>query len=76
MIKSRTDLDREIDELAAWVPSMLAKTDKADQMAAFAARAEPITDAAGADDHRHVWLRIQGLLTEHCLVPTDEGACE
>ena len=45
-MKSRVELDQDLDELAAWVPAMLAETDAASQMDAFAGRAELIEDAA------------------------------
>lgn len=59
-MKDRAELDEEIDALAAWMPTMLAETDEASQMDAFAA---------------HVRDRLQRILVEHCLVPADEGPC-
>ena len=74
-MKSREQLDEEIDVLAAWLPTMLAETAEADQMDAFAGRAEPIEDEAGHDDAAHVHGRLQRLLVEHCLIPADECPC-
>ena len=53
-MKDRAELDEEIDALAAWIPAMLAETDEASQMDAFAGRAELIEDQAGPDDASHV----------------------
>lgn len=75
MIKSRTELDADIDELEAWLPSMLDETDEVCQMDAFAGRAEVIEDHAGPDDTSHVHERLQQLLVAHCLIPSDEGPC-
>jgi hypothetical protein len=76
MAKSRTELDAELDELAAWVPTMLTETDEASHMDAFARRADPIMDAAGPEDRLYVWGRAQGILVHHCLIPADEVPCE
>lgn len=75
MIRSRTELDAELDALAAWLPEMLAETDEACQIGEFAGRAEDIEDAAGPDDTAYVHDRLQRLLVEHCLIPSDEGPC-
>ena len=70
-MKGREELDEEIDALALWMPGMLAETEETDQIDAFAGRAELIEDEAGPDDASHVYERLQKLLVEHCLVPTD-----
>ena len=75
MIKSRAELDAEIDELATWLPSMLDETDESCQMSEFAGRAESIEDQAGPDDTAHVHDRLQRLLVDNCMVPADEGPC-
>jgi len=74
-MKDRAQLDEEIDDLAAWLPAMLAETAETDQMDAFAGRAELIEDQAGPEDAAHVRERLQRLLVEHCLIPADEGPC-
>lgn len=74
-MKDRAELDEEIDALAAWVPTMLAETDEASHMDAFAGRAELIEDAAGPDDASHVRERLQRILVTYCMVPADEGPC-
>lgn len=74
-MKSRAELDAELDALAAWVPGMLAETDEASQMDAFAARADEITESAGPEDQDHVWGRLQQILADNCMVPADEGPC-
>jgi hypothetical protein len=75
MHKTRKQLDEAIDELADWMPTMLAETDPASQMDAFAGRADLITEAAAPEDQHHVWSRLQHILVEHCLVPAEEGPC-
>ena len=74
-MKDRAELDEEIDALAAWVPTMLAETDEASHMDAFAGRAELIEDAAGPDDAAHVRDRLQHVQVENCMVPAEEGPC-
>ena len=74
-MKSRDELDKELDTLAAWVPTMLEETDEDWQMEAFAAEADPIRDAAGPEDLEYVWSRLQRILVDNCLVPADEGPC-
>ena len=74
-MKSRDELDKELDELAAWVPSMLTETEDWSQMDAFAGRAELITDEAGPDDTAYVHGRLQRILVENCMIPADEGPC-
>ena len=74
-MKDRAELDEEIDALAAWIPEMLAETDEASQMDAFAGRAELIEDQAGPDDAAHVRDRLQRILVENCMVPAEEGPC-
>lgn len=75
MPKTRAELDADLDALAAWVPGMLAETDEASQMDAFAGRADLITDYAGPDDQSYVWSRLQEILVANCLVPAEEGPC-
>lgn len=74
-MKSRVELDQDLDELAAWVPAMLTETDEGSQMDAFAGRADVITDAAGPDDTAYVHDRLQRILSDNCMVPSDEGPC-
>lgn len=74
-VKDRATLDAMIDELAAWMPAMLAETDEASQMDAFAGRADLIEDEAGPGDKAHVHDRLQRILVEYCLVPAEEGPC-
>lgn len=74
-MKDRAQLDEEIDELAAWMPTMLAETEEASQLDAFAGRAELIEEQAAPDDAAHVRERLHRILIEHCLIPADEGPC-
>jgi hypothetical protein len=71
----RAALDIELDKLAAWVPVMLDSVAASDQMDAFAGKAELIEDAASPDDLPHVHHRIQRILSDNCMVPSDEGPC-
>lgn len=75
MRKTLAELDADLNELAEWVPSMLAETDEASQMDAFAGRAELIEDSAGPENAAHVRDRLQHILVENCMVPADEGPC-
>ena len=74
-MKDRAAIDRELEAIAAWVPAMLAETDEADQMDAFAGRAEALVEAAGAEDASYIHERLQRILVENCMVPADEGPC-
>lgn len=73
--KSRAELNAELDDLAAWVPTMLESTPDADQMDALAKRAELIESAAARIDADHVHNRVQRILSDNCMVPSDEGPC-
>ena len=73
--KSRKKLDKELEAMALWMPTMIAETGETDQIDAFAGRAEMIEAKAGPDDLAYVCDRLQKLLVEHCLVPADEGPC-
>ena len=75
MPMSRTEIDRALAELAEWVPGMLAETDESSQMDAFAGRADLIADGAGPDDTAYVHDRLQRILSDNCMVPSDEGPC-
>ena len=74
-MKDRDAIDRELDAIAAWVPVMLAETNEADQMDAFAGRAEALVESAGADDAGYIHDRLQRILVDNCMVPADEGPC-
>lgn len=74
-MKTLAELDKELDELAAWVPGMLEETDVDWQLEAFAGRADPINDATPAEHHDHVWSRIQCILRDNGLIPGDEEPC-
>ena len=74
-MKDRAAINRELEAIAAWVPTMLAETDEADQMDAFAGRAEALVESAAADDAAYINGRLQRILVENCMVPADEGPC-
>ena len=73
--KSRANLDIELEKFAAWVPTMLATTAETDQIDAFAGQAEMIEAAASPADLPHVHDALQRILSDNCMVPTDEGPC-
>lgn len=73
--KSRAELDAELDELEQWMPTMLAETDEASQMDAFAGRAELIEEATAPIDREHVWNRLQCILRDAGLIPGDDEPC-
>jgi hypothetical protein len=72
---ARAALDIELDKLAAWVPVMLDCTAETEQMDAFAGMAELVEEAATPDDLPHVHDRLQRILSDNCMVPSDEGPC-
>ena len=74
-MKTLSEIDAALDELATWVPEMLKETDEASQMDAFAGRADLITDAVPAEHHDHAWSRIQCILRDNGLIPGDEEPC-
>ena len=73
--KYRAELDAELAQLEQWMPVMLAETDEASQMVAFAGRAELIEEAAAPDDQEHVWNRLQCILRDAGLIPDDDEPC-
>lgn len=72
----RETLDARLDELAAAMPKLLADTDEASHMDAFAGIADEIREAAGPDDRKHVWSRLQCILRDNALIPGDDEPCE
>lgn len=74
-MKTLTDIDAELDALAAWVPSMILDTDEASQMDAFAGRADLITDDVTPDHRDYVWSRIQCIQRDNGLIPGDGVPC-
>ena len=73
--KSRAELTAELDNLAAWLPTMLKTAPDADQMDAFAKRAELIENSAARIDQSYVHKVVQRILSDNCMIPTDEGPC-
>lgn len=60
-MKSRTELDRQLDELAEKLPAMTA-LDDAEFWPEFAGLADDIADNAGPDDYDHVHQRLDAML--------------
>lgn len=73
--KTRPELDTELAELEAWMPTMQAETEDDWQLEAFAGRADEILDATAAADHEHVWSRLQCILRDAGLIPGDDEPC-
>jgi len=76
MTQSRTQLEAQLNALAAWVPTMLAETDEASQMDAFASRADLISKGAPPEYRAYAWSRLQRILVDNCMVPADESPCD
>lgn len=73
----RATLDRQLDELQAQLPQLIAGTEPEHVMDAFAGIADEILERASAEDCRHVDARINCMLHEAGLVPgDDEEPCD
>lgn len=72
---TREELDERLDELAGYVPQMMAETDEASHMDAFAGIADEIREQASEEDRAHVWTRLQCILRDSGLIPGDEEPC-
>ena len=72
---TRPILDQKLDALAAAMPQMMADTDEASKMDAFAGIADEIQEAASDEDRDHVWSRLQCILRDNGLIPGDEEPC-
>jgi hypothetical protein len=69
----RATLDRQLDELQAQLPQLIAETEPEHLMDAFAGIADEILERASPEDCRHVDARINCMLHEAGLVPGDDG---
>ncbi len=74
-MKTRAELDAALDVLTEDLPAMLEQTRPEDWMEAFAGEAEPIRDAAGAEDIEHVNSRLQCIVRDAGLIPGDDEPC-
>lgn len=72
---TRADLDYKLDLLRDGMPSLLRETREEDQMDAFAGIADGILESAGSEDRDHVWSRMQCILRDFGLIPSDEEPC-
>lgn len=68
----RPTLDRQLDELEAHLPTLIAETEPECVLEAFAVYANDILDSASAEDCRHVDARLDCMLHKAGLVPGDE----
>ena len=73
--KSRRELDIELDKLAAWVPLMLESTADSEQMDVFTGMVKLVEATSNASDLPYVHDRVQRILSDNCMVPSDEGPC-
>lgn len=65
-MKTRAQLDAELDRLAGMLPLWLEKVRHHAQFwPQFNALSQDILDGAGADDHAHVLQRLDAMLAEH-----------
>lgn len=74
-MKTRAELDAELDALEAGLPALLAETQPEDQMEAFAGIADEIREQASIEDADHVWGRLQCMLRDAGLIPGDDEPC-
>jgi hypothetical protein len=73
----RATLDRQLDELQAHLPQLIAETDPDHLMDAFAGIADEILEYASEEDCQHVDARVNCMLHEAGLVPgDDEEPCD
>lgn len=75
MPKTRAELDIALDVLEQDLPTILEGVRPEDWLEAFAAEADPIRDAAGVEDLRHVDSRLQCILRDAGLIPGDDEPC-
>lgn len=72
--QTREELDRRVAALRDQMPEILALEEK-DQMEGFAGIADEILEAAGPEDHEHVWSQLQCILRDAGLLPGDDEPC-
>ncbi|KRD34894.1 MULTISPECIES: hypothetical protein [unclassified Lysobacter] len=70
---TRDRLDAELAALETQLPAVEHDVDRHDVLARFAVLANPILEAAAADDYAHALDRIQAMLAARGLVLEDDG---
>lgn len=70
---TRDRLDAELAALEAQLPEVEHDADRHDVLARFALLANPILEAASADDYAHALDRVQAMLAARGLVLEDDG---
>lgn len=74
-MKSRPELDTELDQFEVDLPALLADTREECRVEAFAGIADEIREQAGPKDAAHVWSRLECMLRDAGLSPGDEKHC-
>ncbi|KRA17589.1 hypothetical protein [Lysobacter sp. Root604] len=70
---TRDRLDAELAALEVQLPAIEDQADRHDVLARFALSANPVLEAAAADDYAHALDRIQAMLAARGLVLEDDG---
>lgn len=68
-MKTRSEVDTALDRLEAALPQMLAEFGATNVMQTFMAIGEDLRVQVRAQDHVHVWARIQSMLHHAGLIP-------
>ncbi|MCD9046808.1 hypothetical protein [Luteimonas sp. MHLX1A] len=77
MKKTRSQLDQELDDLAAHTQKRVEEDpDSPFLIDEFAGVADEILEAASDEDHDHVWSRMQCILRDNGLIPGDDEPCD
>ncbi|SFK48181.1 hypothetical protein [Lysobacter sp. cf310] len=70
---TRDRLDAELAALETQLPAVEHDADRHDVLARFALLANPILEAAAAEDYAHALDRVQAMLAARGLVLEDDG---
>ncbi|MEG3789663.1 hypothetical protein V1318_05980 [Lysobacter sp. CCNWLW3] len=70
---TRERLDAELAALEAQLPTIEHEADRHEVLARFALLANPVLEAAAADDYAHALDRVQAMLAARGLVLEDDG---
>ena len=73
---TREQLDERLDDLADYVPKMMAETDEASHADAFAGIADELLEQTTSEDRAHVWTRLQCILRDNGMIPGDDLPCD
>lgn len=70
---TREQLDAELAALELRLPTIEHEADRHELLSRFAQSANPILEAAAADDYAHALDRVQGMLAARGWVLEDDG---